>query len=86
MSLHYFLWFQGSRVEVKQDNRYVVPTFALVGTIAAVVLTVVGIYLCKRHSRSKKKLAQLATNGDGNEASKDYQVKLSCMKPTLKCQ
>ncbi|BFY98162.1 hypothetical protein BsWGS_01202 [Bradybaena similaris] len=63
----------GNRVEVKQDNRYVVPTFALVGTIAGVVLTVVGIYLCKRHSRSKQKLAQLATNGDGNEASKDYQ-------------
>ncbi|XP_059163240.1 receptor-type tyrosine-protein phosphatase N2-like [Physella acuta] len=63
----------GNRVEVKQNNRYVVLTFILVGTIAGVVLAVVTIYLIKRHARSKQKLSQLATNADGNEASKDYQ-------------
>ncbi|KAI8789812.1 receptor-type tyrosine-protein phosphatase N2, partial [Biomphalaria glabrata] len=63
----------GQRVELKQNNRYVVLTFILVGTIAGVLMAVVTIYLIKRHSRSKQKLTQLATTGDGNEASKDYQ-------------
>ncbi|GFS10134.1 receptor-type tyrosine-protein phosphatase N2 [Elysia marginata] len=63
----------GNRVELKQNNRYVVLTFILVGTIAGVVLAVVTIYLIKRHSRSRHKLQQLASNPDGNEASKDYQ-------------
>ncbi|CAL1542082.1 unnamed protein product, partial [Lymnaea stagnalis] len=51
----------GNRVEVKQNNRYVVLTFILVGTIAGVVLAVVTIYLIKRHARSKQKLTQLST-------------------------
>ena len=65
-------------VEVKKkDGGYVVLTFILVGSIAGVVLAVTIIYLLKRHRRSREKLAQLASTGDGNEASKDYQVGLS---------
>ncbi|KAL8586996.1 hypothetical protein ACOMHN_023386 [Nucella lapillus] len=66
---------KGVTVEVKkkEDGREVVLTFILVGSIAGVVLAVIIIYLFKRHRRSRDKLAQLATSGDGNEASKDYQ-------------
>ena len=60
----------------KKGAGNVVITFILVGSIAGVVLAVTIIYLLKRHRRSQEKLAQLATSGDGNEASKDYQVEL----------
>ena len=70
-------------VEVqKKDGGYVVLTFILVGSIAGVVLAVTIIYLLKRHRRSREKLAQLASTGDGNEASKDYQVGV-CPPPSL---
>ncbi|ESP00374.1 hypothetical protein LOTGIDRAFT_238576 [Lottia gigantea] len=63
-----------NQVEVKKnDNKYVVLTFILVGCIAGILLAVVVIYLIKRQSRSKEKLAELADNVEGNEASKDYQ-------------
>ncbi|XP_050418633.2 receptor-type tyrosine-protein phosphatase N2 [Patella vulgata] len=63
-----------NQVELKKDeNKYVVLTFILVGCIAGILLAVVVIYLIKRQSRSKEKLAELADNAEGNEASKDYQ-------------
>ena len=65
-------------VEVQKKNGgYELLTFTLVGSIAGVVLAVTIIYLLKRHRRSREKLAQLASTGDGNEASKDYQVRWS---------
>lgn len=67
------LLFQ-NQVALKKDNKYVVLTFILVGSIAGILLAVVVIYIIKRHTRSKEKLAQLSTTGEGNEASKDYQV------------
>jgi hypothetical protein len=66
----------------KKDGGYVVLTFILVGSIAGVVLAVTILYLIKRHRRSRDKLAQLASTGDGNEASKDYQVS-QCISATL---
>ncbi|XP_071156747.1 receptor-type tyrosine-protein phosphatase N2-like isoform X2 [Mytilus edulis] len=56
-----------------KDDRYFVLTFVLCGCIAGILLAVVVIYLIRRHSRSKEKLAQLATVSEGTEASKDYQ-------------
>ncbi|KAJ8313803.1 hypothetical protein KUTeg_008364 [Tegillarca granosa] len=57
----------------RHDNRYFELTFVLCGCIAGILLAVVVIYLIRRHSRSKEKLARLATTGEGTEASKDYQ-------------
>lgn len=57
-----------------KDDRYFVLTFVLCGGIAGILLAVVVIYLIRRHSRSKEKLAQLSTVAEGSEASKDYQV------------
>ncbi|XP_071111973.1 receptor-type tyrosine-protein phosphatase N2-like [Haliotis cracherodii] len=62
-----------NQVALKKDNKYVVLTFILVGSIAGILLAVVVIYIIKRHTRSKEKLAQLSATGEGNEASKDYQ-------------
>lgn len=56
-----------------KDDRYFVLTFVLCGCIAGILLAVVVIYLIRRHSRSKEKLAQLSTVTEGTEASKDYQ-------------
>ncbi|KAK7110429.1 hypothetical protein V1264_014306 [Littorina saxatilis] len=70
-----YLWWllQVTVAVTKKDGWRVVLTFILVGSIAGVVLAVTIIYLLKRHRRSRDKLAQLASTGDGNEASKDYQ-------------
>ena len=54
--------------------KYFVITFVLCGVIAGCVLAVVALYVVRRHSRSKQKLMHLAGQGDGLEASKDYQV------------
>ena len=54
--------------------KYFVITFVLCGIIAGCVLAVVALYVVRRHSRSKQKLMQLAGQGEGLEASKDYQV------------
>ncbi|OWF52222.1 receptor-type tyrosine-protein phosphatase N2-like [Mizuhopecten yessoensis] len=63
-----------NQVEVKPpDDRYFVLTFVLCGCIAGILLAVVVIYLIRRYSKSKEKLAQLSANGDNTEASKDYQ-------------
>ena len=54
--------------------KYFVITFVLCGVIAGCVLAVVALYVVRRPSRSKQKLMQLAGQGEGLEASKDYQV------------
>lgn len=66
------------KIEVLGDDgnspKFFVLTFVLCGCIAGVLIAVVVIYLVKRHSRSKDKLAQIASEGIGAEASQDYQV------------
>jgi receptor-type tyrosine-protein phosphatase N len=54
--------------------KYFVLTFVLCGCIAVVLLAVIAVYVIKRHTRSREKLAKLAATGDTGEASKDYQV------------
>lgn len=63
----------------RNGPKYFVLTFVLCGCIAGIVLAVIALYVVRRHSRSKRKLQQLAATGDGTEASKDYQVGL-CTK------
>ncbi|XP_062577396.1 receptor-type tyrosine-protein phosphatase N2-like [Saccostrea cucullata] len=56
------------------DDRYIVLSFVLCGCIAGILLASVIIFLIRRNSKSKKKLAQLSgTTGEGNEPSQDYQ-------------
>ncbi|KAK3587922.1 hypothetical protein CHS0354_014441, partial [Potamilus streckersoni] len=64
-----------NQVDIKaRDDRYFVLTFVLCGCIAGILLAVVVIYLIRRNTISKEKLAQLSsTTTDVNEASKDYQ-------------
>ena len=68
--------------------RYFVITFVLCGVIAGCVLAVVALYVVRRHSRSKQKLMQLAGQGEGLEASKDYQVRVLnvCQNHWLHCK
>lgn len=58
------------------DDRYIVLSFVLCGCIAGILLASVIIFLIRRNSRSKQKLAQLSSGptGEGNEPSQDYQV------------
>ena len=65
-----------SKISISDNKpKYFVLTFVLCGVIAGTVLAVIAIYIVRRYARSKEKLAQLAsTSGDGQEASKDYQV------------
>ena len=56
-----------------QPKLYIL-TFILCGCIAGILIAVVAIYLIKRHTRTREKLAQLTGAGDTGEASKDYQV------------
>ena len=69
------MYFQ-NKVSVLDRNgpKYFVLTFVLCGCIAGIVLAVIALYIVRKHSQSKEKLAQLAAAGEGNEASKDYQV------------
>lgn len=57
------------------DDRYIVLSFVLCGCIAGILLASVIIFLIRRNSRSKQKLAQLSSGptGEGNEPSQDYQ-------------
>jgi receptor-type tyrosine-protein phosphatase N len=56
-------------------DRYIVLSFVLCGCIAGILLASVIIFLIRRNSRSKQKLAQLSgSTGEGNEPSQDYQV------------
>ena len=61
----------------KNEPKFFVLTFILCGTVAAVVLVIIVVYVVQRHSRSREKLAQLASGeaDDSVEASKDYQVR-----------
>ena len=59
----------------RNGPKYFVLTFVLCGCIAGIVLAVTALYIIRRHARSKEKLHALAAQGDGNEASKDYQVR-----------
>ncbi len=71
------MWFQakvGAAAVVDNQPKYFVLTFVLCGVIAGIVLAVITIYIVRRQVVSKEKLAQLASTGDGTEASKDYQV------------
>ncbi|XP_064648472.1 receptor-type tyrosine-protein phosphatase N2-like isoform X2 [Lineus longissimus] len=66
----------GKKLKVPVDGttpKYFVLTFVLCGCIAGILLAVIAIYLIKRHTRSKAKLAKLAATGAGGEASKDYE-------------
>nr|XP_022306852.1 receptor-type tyrosine-protein phosphatase N2-like [Crassostrea virginica] len=56
------------------DDRYIVLSFVLCGCIAGILLASVIVFLIRRNSRSKQKLAQLSgATGEGNEPSQDYQ-------------
>ena len=72
--VHFYCFQIHLDVLEKQDNRYVILTFILVGSIAVIVLSVTITYMLKYHRISKEKLAQLSASGDVIEASKDYQV------------
>ena len=68
-----------SKVSAEEINhngpKYFVLTFVLCGCIAGLVLAGIALYVVRRHSQSREKLAQIAgTSADSGEASKDYQV------------
>ncbi|KAK3108707.1 hypothetical protein FSP39_013802, partial [Pinctada imbricata] len=55
-------------------DRYFVLSFVLCGLIAGILLAAVSVYLIRRHTRSKQKLAQLSSSStSAAEPSKDYQ-------------
>ena len=60
---------------INNGPKYFVLTFVLCGVIAGIVLAVIAVYIVRRHTHSREKLAQLASTTDSAEASKDYQVK-----------
>jgi heme/copper-type cytochrome/quinol oxidase subunit 2 len=53
-----------------------VATFLLCGVIIAVLVAATALYVIRRHARSREKLQNLTA--PDTEASKDYQVLLSC--------
>ncbi|XP_074662074.1 receptor-type tyrosine-protein phosphatase N2-like [Tubulanus polymorphus] len=64
-----------SELEIDKSGtpKYFLLTFILCGCIAGILLAVIALYLVKRHTRARQKLAQLSGQGDPVEASKDYQ-------------
>jgi len=58
---------------INNGPKYFVLTFVLCGVIAGIVLAVIAIYIVRRHTHSREKLAQLASTSDSAEAEKDYQ-------------
>lgn len=60
-----------------QGPKYFVLTFVLCGVIAGVVLAVIAVYMVRRHSQIKTKLANIASaSNDTPAVSSDYQVGL----------
>ena len=83
-SCRMFFSFQNPVSLKLSDDRYIVLSFVLCGCIAGILLASVIVFLIRRNSRSKQKLAQLSgATGEGNEPSQDYQVSSVCCRCCL---
>jgi len=56
------------------SNQMFLVTFAICGLVAATLVATVVLFLVRKHSKSREKLARLSQDDPSFEASKEYQV------------